>query len=213
MSGFSLWRDHPLHILFVIATEEEYGSALQRRIQPLITGVGPVEAASATSEALARLESEHDLPQLVFSLGSAGSRKLEHAEVYQLSSVCYRDMDCAPLGFPRGVVPFLGQPAVVEIPQQIPGIASASIATGGSIVSGAMYDAIEADMVDMESYAVYRAAERFGIPMIGLRGITDGKTELAKYEDWSAYLGIVDRRLAIELDKFFVAVKSGAFSL
>lgn len=213
MEGFSLWRDHPLHILFVMATEQEYGPALKRRIEPLITGVGPVEAASATGEALARLEAEKDLPQLVCSLGSAGSRKLEHAEIYQLSSVTYRDMDCSPLGFPRGVVPFLGQPAVVNIPQQIPGIPAASIASGASIVSGAMYDAIEADMVDMESYAVYRAAECFDIPMIGLRGITDGKTELSQYEDWASFLGIVDRRLAIELDKFFAAVKSGAFSL
>ncbi|MBS4082466.1 MAG: 5'-methylthioadenosine/S-adenosylhomocysteine nucleosidase [Rhizobiales bacterium] len=213
MDEFRLWRDHPLHILFVMATEQEYGPALQGRIQPLITGVGPVEAASATSEALARLDAEHDLPQLVFSLGSAGSRKLEHAKIYQLSSVCYRDMDCTPLGFERGVVPFLGLPAVVNIPQQIPGIPSASIATGASIVSGAMYDTIEADMVDMESYAVCRAAGRFGIPMIGLRGITDGKTELSQYEDWASYLGIVDRRLAIELDRFFAAVKDGTFSL
>lgn len=213
MGEFRLWRDHPLHILFVMATEQEYGSALQRRIEPLITGVGPVEAASATSEALARLEAEHDLPQLVFSIGSAGSKKLKHAEVYQLSSVSYRDMDCTPLGFYRGVVPFLDEPAVVDIPQQIPGIASASIASGASIVSGAMYDGIEADMVDMESYAVYRAAKRFGIPMIGLRGITDGKTELSQFEDWASFLGIVDRRLAIELDRFFVTVKNGTFSL
>lgn len=213
MHAFSLWRDHPLHILFVMATEDEYGSALQRRIEPLITGVGPVEAASATSEALARLEAEHDLPQLVCSLGSAGSRTLEHAKVYQLSSVSYRDMDCTPLGFYRGVVPFLDEPAVIEIPWQIPGIPSAAIATGGSIVSGAMYDAVDADMVDMESYAVYRAAKRFGVPMIGLRGITDGQSELKQYEDWASYLGIVDRRLASELDRFFVAVKNGAFSL
>lgn len=213
MSGFALWRDHPLHILFVMATEQEYGPSLRRRIEPLITGVGPVEAASATGETLARLEKEYDLPQLVVSLGSAGSRKLEHAKVYQLSSICYRDMDCSPLGFERGVVPFLDEPAVIEIPQQIPGIESASIATGASIVSGAMYDAIAADMVDMESYAVYRAAKRFGIPMIGLRGITDGKSELSRLEDWSEYLGIVDRRLAVDIDRLFAAIKSGEFSL
>jgi adenosylhomocysteine nucleosidase len=213
MGEFGLWRDYPLHILFVMATEQEYGPALQRRIEPLITGVGPVEAASATSEALERLSKEYDLPQLVVSLGSAGSRNLEHAEVYQLSSICYRDMDCSPLGFERGVVPFLGEPAVIEIPQQIPGIRSASIATGASIVSGSMYDAIKADMVDMESYAVYRAAKRFGVPMIGLRGITDGKTELSQYEDWASFLGIVDRRLAIEVDRLFAAIKSEAFSL
>jgi len=213
MSDFGLWRDYPLHILFVMATEQEYGPALKRRIEPLITGVGPVEAASATSEALERLDKEYDLPQLVVSLGSAGSRILEHAQVYQLSSICYRDMDCSPLGFERGVVPFLDEPAVIGIPHQIPGIESASIATGASIVSGKMYDAIEADMVDMESYAVYRAAKRFGIPMIGLRGITDGKTELSQYEDWASFLSIVDRRLAIEVDRLFVAIKSGEFSL
>jgi adenosylhomocysteine nucleosidase len=196
-----------------MATEQEYGAELKSRIHPLITGVGPVEAAAVTSEVLAKLKAEGGLPQLVFSLGSAGSRNLEHAEVYQFKSVCYRDMDCSPLGFARGVVPFLDEPVVIEIPLQIPGIASASIATGASIVSGAMYDAIEAEMVDMESYAVYRAAKRFGVPMIGLRGITDGKSELSRYEDWADYLEIVDHKLAVGIDKFSAAVESGKFSL
>ena len=213
MDGWRIWKEHALPVLFVMATEQEYGPALKKRIHPLITGVGPVEAASVTSEVLARLKAEGELPHLVFSLGSAGSRNLEHAEVYQLASVSYRDMDCSPLGFPRGVVPFLDEAGVIPIPQQIPGIASASIATGASIVSGNAYDAIEADMVDMESYAVYRAAKRFGVPMIGLRGITDGKTELSRYEDWADYLEIVDRKLAADIDRFFAAVESGGFSL
>jgi adenosylhomocysteine nucleosidase len=200
-------------VLFVMATEQEYGAELRKRITPLITGVGPVEAAAATAEALAVLAAANELPDLIFSLGSAGSRKLEHAEVYQLASVAYRDMDCTPLGFPRGAVPFLDEPAVIPIPQQIPGITSASIATGASIVSGAMYDALDADMADMESYAVYRAGKRFGVPMIGLRGITDGKSELSRYEDWADYLEIVDEKLAADIDKFFKAVESGAFSL
>ena len=213
MADVRLWRKHDLAVLFVMATEQEYGPELKQRIHPLITGVGPVEAASATSEALSRLQGEGALPQLVFSLGSAGSRNLEHAEVYQLASVSYRDMDCSPLGFPRGVVPFLEEPSVILIPYQISGIKSASIATGASIVSGSMYDAIEADMVDMESYAVYRAAKRFNVPMIGMRGITDGKSELSRYEDWADYLEIVDHKLAADIDSFSAAVESGKFSL
>lgn len=213
MGGWRLWEKQGLSVLFVMATEQEYGPELKRRVAPLVTGVGPVEAAAATSEALAQLKTESRLPSLVFSIGSAGSQKLEHAEVYQLASVSYRDMDCTPLGFARGLVPFLGEPAVIQVPQQIPGIAAASIATGASIVSGAMYGAVDADMVDMESYAVYRAAKRFGVPMIGLRGITDGKSELSKYEDWADYLEIVDHKLAADIDKFFAAVESGAFSL
>jgi len=213
MGGWQVIRKGRIPVLFVMATEQEYGPELRKRIHPLITGVGPVEVAAVTAEALAALRAQGELPQLVFSLGSAGSRNLEHAEVYQLASVSYRDMDCSPLGFARGLVPFLDEPAVVPIAQQIPGIASASIATGASIVSGAMYDAIEADMVDMESYAVYRAAKRFGVPMIGLRGITDGKSELARYEDWADYLEIVDRKLALDVDRFFAAIESGAFTL
>ncbi len=213
MAGWRLWRKRDLAVLFVMATEQEYGAELKSRIHPLVTGVGPVEAAAVTSEVLAQLKARNELPSLVISLGSAGSRNLEHAAVYQLSSICYRDMDCSPLGFARGVVPFLDEPSVIEIRHRIPGIASASIATGASIVSGAMYDAIEADMVDMESYAVYRAAKRFGIPMIGLRGITDGKSELSRYEDWADYLEIVDHRLAAGIDKFSAAVESGKFSL
>lgn len=213
MSGLEIWKGRNLSILFVMATEQEYGRELRLRIKPLVTGVGPVEAAAVTSEALAQMKAGGRLPDLVFSLGSAGSRNLEHAEVYQLASVSYRDMDCTPLGFARGKVPFLDEPEVIPIVAQIPDIPAASIATGASIVSGAMYDAIQADMVDMESYAVYRAARRFGVPIIGLRGITDGKTALSRYEDWADYLEIVDRKLAVDIDKFFAAVESGAFSL
>lgn len=208
-----IWHSRGLSVLFVMATEQEYGPELRARIQPLITGVGPVEAASVTGAVLGELQANGELPHLVFSLGSAGSKKLEHAEVYQLSSVSYRDMDCTPLGFPRGLVPFLNEDAVVPIALRIPDVPAASIATGASIVSGAMYDTIEADMVDMESYAVYRAAKRFGVPTIGLRGITDGKTELAKYEDWADYLHIVDHKLAVDIDRFASAVESGVFSL
>ncbi len=213
MGDWRLWRGRDLAVLFVMATAQEYGLELRKRMAPLVTGVGPVEAAAATSAALSALKAEGALPDLVFSLGSAGSRRLEHAEVYQLASVCYRDMDCTPLGFARGLVPFLDEPAIVPISQRIAGIPAASIATGASIVSGKGYDGIEADMVDMESYAVYRAARHFAVPMIGLRGITDGKTELSRYEDWADYLEIVDRKLAADIDKFAAAVESGGFGL
>ena len=125
-----------LSVLFVMATEQEYGPHLQRLIAPLNTGVGPVEAAAVTAATLASLAHHGRLPDLVFSLGSAGSRTLDHAGIYQIGSVAYRDMDASPLGFERGVTPFLGEPAVLPIPHRLPDVMSASIATGASIVSG-----------------------------------------------------------------------------
>lgn len=189
-------------VLFVMATTHEYGCELRARINPLICGVGPVESAVATATALARLDHIGQLPDLVFTLGSAGSQRLDHAGIYQMASVSYRDMDASPLGFEKGVTPFLDEPPHIPISYRIEGVPAASLATGASIVSGASYEAIDADMVDMESFAVLRAARRFGVPTIGLRGISDGRRALAGFEDWTEYLEVIDRKLAHALDMF-----------
>jgi adenosylhomocysteine nucleosidase len=200
-----------LPVLFVMATEQEYGPHLRKLIDPLITGVGPVEAAAVTGAALAGLAHRGRLPALVLSLGSAGSRKLDHAEIYQIASVAYRDMDASPLGFEKGLTPFLGEPAVADIAHRIPGVPAATLSTGANIVSGALYDAIAADMVDMETYAVYRAARRFGLPMAGLRGISDGKAELDGLHDWTEYLHILDEKLAAILAALPGHIAAGRF--
>lgn len=196
-------------VLFLMATEYEYGAHLRSRISPLITGVGPVESAAATAAALGSLKCGGKLPGLMVMLGSAGSRFLEHANVYQAVSVSYRDMDCSPLGFEKGVTPFIEQPAEIPLPIRIPGVPEASVSTGGQIVSGTMYDAIPADMVDMESYAVVRAGAHFGVPCIILRGISDGREELSKFEHWTEYLHIVDEHLAAAVDRLFAFALDG----
>jgi adenosylhomocysteine nucleosidase len=198
-----------LRVLFVMAATAEYGPQLRARIAPLICGVGPVESAIAVTSALATLSHSNALPDLVVSLGSAGSRTLEHAGVYQVASVCYRDMDASALGFEKGVTPFADHPAVVEIAERIEGIACASLATGGSVVSGNGYNRIESDMVDMECFAVVRAARRYGIATIGLRGISDGRTELLQLEDWSDTLSLIDEKLAAAIDLFDRQVREG----
>ncbi|MEP9351435.1 5'-methylthioadenosine/S-adenosylhomocysteine nucleosidase [Xanthobacter sp. KR7-225] len=187
-------------VLFVMATRQEYGPHLEARIAPLITGVGPVEAAVETTRALAMLAHRGAAPDLVVTLGSAGSRKLAHAEVYQVARIAYRDMDASLLGFEKGRTPFLDEPAEIDLPHRIKGVRSASLSTGGAIISGAAYDAIAQDMVDMESFAVLRAARRHGLPLIGLRGISDGRSELSRFEDWAEYLHVIDEKLAAALD-------------
>lgn len=196
-------------ILFVMAVDAEYGPALKSRIKPLMTGVGPVEAATVLSHALTRLETAGGLPDLVVSLGSAGSRSLEQTEIYQVSSVAYRDMDASPLGFEKGRTPFLDHPAVMPLSHRIPGIPAASLSTGGNIVSGAAYDLIEADMVDMETFAVMRCCQLFGIPLIGLRGISDGKEELKHVSNWTEYLHVIDEKLADAVDRLFEGLNDG----
>jgi adenosylhomocysteine nucleosidase len=149
---------------------------------------------------------------MVVSLGSAGSATLEQTEVYQVSSVSYRDMDASPLGFERGSTPFLDLPAVVELPLRIPALQEASLSTGGNIISGAeAYAAIGTDMVDMETFAVLRACQIYKVPLIGLRGISDGLVELQHISGWTEYLHIIDRKLSHALDSLFAALEDGVF--
>ena len=191
-------------ILYVMAAEAEYGPHLRARINPLLTGVGPVEAAVAVTRALARAELNGALPQLVVSLGSAGSRRLEQCGLYQASSVAYRDMDASPLGFAKGQTPFLDLPPVLPL-TTVPGLPTATLSTGANIVSGMAYDGIDADMVDMETYAVLRACQAFDVPLLALRGISDGAAELAHVNDWTQYLHIIDEKLASAIEEIEAA--------
>lgn len=189
-------------VLFIMAVPMEYGDALKSRITPLMCGVGPVEAALVTGRALLALEHQNIKPDLIISLGSAGSATLEQGEVYQAASVSYRDMDASPLGFTKGVTPFLDHPVDLPLLCPLDDVPKAKLSTGANIVSGDAYKAIDADMVDMETFAIKRAADTFDIPLIGLRGISDGKEELSKYEDWADYLADIDMKLATVIDKF-----------
>ena len=199
-------------LLYVMATELEYGPELRGRISPLITGVGPVEAAAGVTERLTRLAVEDKLPLLVVSLGSAGSAELEQCGLYQASNVSWRDMDATPLGFEPGVVPYLDQPAIIPLGPFVPGIPLATLSTGGDIVSGQVYDLIEAEMVDMETYAVLRACQRFGLPLLALRGISDGDREIGSLADWTQYLAIIDFKLAEAVDQLEAAVAEGTLT-
>lgn len=186
-------------VLFVMAVDAEYGPHLRARFTPLLTGVGPVEAALATGLALQALAQQSALPDLVVCLGSAGSRLCPLGDIFQVASVSWRDMDASRLGFTKGVTPFIDHP--VDLPLATPlALPLARLSTGANIVGGEDYAAIDADMVDMETFAVARACARFDVPLMGLRGISDGPGELDHINSWTALLGLLDERLAAAVD-------------
>lgn len=196
-------------VLFVMAVGAEYGVHLQKRFKPLMTGVGPIEAALNTGIALADMGRTGNLPDLVVSLGSAGSRICALGHVYQIRSVSWRDMDASALGFAKGVTPFLDHP--VELPLLTPlALETARLSTGANIVSGDAYTAIDADMVDMETFAVARACDRFDIPLMGLRGVSDGPGELNAMVEWTELLSLLDDRLATAVDMLAETLSSQA---
>ncbi|MBS0257043.1 MULTISPECIES: 5'-methylthioadenosine/S-adenosylhomocysteine nucleosidase [Agrobacterium] len=200
-------------VLFVMAASPEYGPHLQARIAPLMTGIGPVEAAIAVTAVLAGLDAADHLPDLVVSLGSAGSRTLEQTGIYQAISVSYRDMDASAFGFEKGCTPLLDLPAEVALPFRIPEIAEARLSTGANVVSGEAYGLIDADMVEMETFAVLRACQRFGVPLVSLRGISDGKVDVNHVDDWTEYLHIIDEKLADAVHRLCRAIEDSVIAL
>ncbi|MFV0798273.1 5'-methylthioadenosine/S-adenosylhomocysteine nucleosidase [Brucella sp. MAB-22] len=199
-------------LLYVMAVDAEYGRHLAKLFTPVMIGVGPVEAAANLAYTLAGLAQAGEKPDLVVSLGSAGSASLPQAEVFQVSSVSYRDMDASPLGFEKGTTPFLDLPKVIELPVSVPEIPVASLSTGANIVSGKAYMTVDADMVDMETYACLRACQLAGIPLFGLRGISDGASELQHVGDWTQYLHIIDEKLAHAVERLEAAIADGLLS-
>jgi len=192
-------------VLFVMATEAEYGPALRARVAMFNCGVGPVESGVSVAAALAVTPVD-----LVVSLGSAGSARLDHCGLYQVTEVAYRDMDASPFGFPKGVTPFLDLPARLPLPFRLPGLHGATLSTGGGVAAGpAAYDAIAEDMVDMETWAVLRACQRVGAPLIGLRGISDGNADVKGLSDWTEYLHVIDAKLGDALDTLAAEISGG----
>jgi adenosylhomocysteine nucleosidase len=64
----------------------------------------------------------------------------------------------------------------------------------------------------METFAVMRCCQLFGVPLIGLRGISDGKEELKHVNDWTEYLHIIDEKLAVVVDRLEEALETGRLS-
>jgi len=53
----------------------------------------------------------------------------------------------------------------------------------------------------METWALVRAAQTFGVPLVALRGVSDGRAELKALEDWTSTLHHVDENLADVWDR------------
>ncbi len=189
-----------LKALVVMAAMAEYGDGLKALgVKPLLTGVGPVQAAGSLTHALSAF---HHMPQtvpdIIINLGSAGSATLEQGEVYRVSGAGYRDMDASAFGFPKGQTPFSLLPAVIEFPDIMQGFPKASCSTGANVVVD--HAAVKADMSDMELSALADVAMKFAIPIIAFKGISDGKEPLAgKIEQWEELLPHIDRKLACAL--------------
>ncbi len=182
--------------LVVMATDLEYGAHLkQLGIKPLITGLGPVQAAIVLTHALGELGRANRRPDVIINLGSAGSATLQQGVVYRVARSGYRDMDASAFGFPKGQTPYSPHPIMVEAAEIMSGFPCASCSTGANVISD--HTTTGTDLADMEYAALNEVAMKFGIALIGFKGVSDGAKPLTgELTEWTELLPIIDRNLA-----------------
>jgi len=184
--------------LVVMATEHEYGRHLKELgIKPLITGLGPVQAAIELTHALVKLQvaKPSRRPDVIINLGSAGSATLQQGAVYRVSHSGYRDMDASAFGFAKGQTPFSPHPVTIEAAPIMPDFPCASCSSGANVISD--HATTGADLADMEYSALNEVAMKFGIALIGFKGISDGEKPLTgELVQWTELLPIIDKNLA-----------------
>ena len=166
-------------ILVVCATEQERAHLPGRDgVEFLVCGIGPVEAAIATADALARAPYE-----LVINAGIAGAfpGRGEVGDAFAVAEALYADLeleDGAALPFAlsdrsessaAALAPFRDGRIAAQIGR---GLTTATITATGSRARR-LAERFECDLEAMEGFAVLRAAARAGIPALELRGISN----------------------------------------
>ena len=184
------------NILVFMAAQQEYGPNLRKKTKVVITGVGPIEAATTTALHLQNLVAKGEEPDFVLSLGSAASATKPVGSVWQVSTVAWRDMDASKLGFAKGVTPFVDLPAALPLVVSTAKVPTATLYTGGKVVGAEDFRSIQEDLADMETFAVVRVCSLFSIPVIGLRGVSDGAEPIGGAETWEKKLALLDQRLS-----------------
>jgi futalosine hydrolase len=165
-------------ILVVAATERELTPVDGARL--LVCGVGPVEAAVATSRALAE-----ERPDAVLHVGIAGARGLEALTLVLGTEAVYCDA-AGPL------VPALALPdseLFARLHGAFPDAALCPIGTSAR-VGGSQTVAVEA----MEGFAVLRACELAGVPAVEVRVISNevGEADRARWRFDDAFAALAE---------------------
>jgi len=152
--------------LLVVALEEEAAHLHVSELPVLVTGAGKVNAAIAVSVILA----EHS-PSSIVNLGTAGALRDEITGTHVISTVVQHDLDDAALFALSGL--HFGEP--VRLAEH-----GVRLVTGDAFVADESTRsrlARQAELVDMEGYAVARAAVTAGVPVTLVKQVSDSAGE------------------------------------
>lgn len=181
-------RPAPGEPLFVVAARAE-ATAFDHALPVLVTGIGKIRSAAALAACLAAYEAEGGLPSAVVNIGTAGALRDHMLGVHRVETVLLHDFSHAAVRKITGVdeyPPLHVGPRDAESIEGGPDMASAEpgsgvvLATGDTFVAdSAVRDALaeQADLVDMEGYAIAQVAHGFGVPVELIKHVSDSADE------------------------------------
>lgn len=159
-------------LIVFVALEDELPPDPARGVEVVYTGVGKVNAALAAAEAFARRR-----PALAVNYGTAGAVEPGLSGLIECGGAAQRDMDLRPLGLDLGVTWGDSEPALLRW-------AEGPVVGSGDSFAAARPE-LPCDLVDMEAYALAKAALRAGSAFRCLKYVTDAADEGAA-ADWEA---------------------------
>jgi len=159
-------------ILYVSATQGE-AAQVPSDYPLIVTGIGTIRATLALTEYLAHADK---LPERIINFGTAGSLS-GNTGIFEIDHVFQHDFDHKVIEqiigkpFPNGI----DLPTVSTLP-------TARLATGDSFVNDPDTRARlvqQAQLCDMEGYAIAFVAQHFGIPCTLIKQVSDNADDAA----------------------------------
>ena len=157
-----------MKVIILSAIKEETHS-LNTEYEVNHTGVGKVNAALSTLRTI-----KEDKPDLIINFGTAGSLNSNISGLIDCKYFVQRDMDSRPLGTELGQTPFEEDPPkIIEIEDHPINTINMNLicATGDSFVESDID--LQADVVDMEAYAIAKVCYQESIPFACFKYISD----------------------------------------
>lgn len=148
--------------MLVVALEEEAAHLHVSELPVLVTGVGKVNAAVAVSLTLAEAT-----PSAVVNLGTAGALRDGVHGIHVISTALQHDLDDDALFGLTGLR--FGEP--IRLAGDGPVLATGDVFVSDPATRARL--AARADLVDMEGYAVARAASAARVPVTLVKSVSD----------------------------------------
>lgn len=173
-------------ILVVAATDFEAALVDGAAVRTVVSGIGPVEAALATSRAIA-----DEPPTAILQVGIAGARTLPNASIVLGSEAVYCDVIDPLARIPRVERERPGAQLLAAARRALPDAHVLPIGTTGRVGGG-----VDCEVEAMEGFGVLRAAALAGIPAVELRAVSNPVAE-ADRDRWCVDDALDALRLAL----------------